>query len=195
MRKEQIIYLEKPGPQNTEAVIDAVQTYIARSGLNRVVVASTTGATAMKFAAALKNKAELVIVTHHTGWTQEGTQEFDAENRRKLERGGATILTQSHVLSGVERSISRKFGGISRVETIAEALRSLFGQGLKVGVEIAIMAADAGAVPIEDVIAVGGTGSGSDTAIVIRPAHMNNFFDARIREILIVPRGGDARSI
>lgn len=169
MRKEQIIYLEKPGPRNTEDVIEAVQSYIARSGLNRVVVASTTGATAMKFAAALKNKAELVIVTHHTGFSQEGTQRFDAEKRKELERGGLTILTQSHVLSGIERSISRKFGGISRVETIAEALHSLLGHGLKVCVEIAIMAADAGAVQIEDVIAVGGTGSGSDTAIVIRP--------------------------
>jgi hypothetical protein len=195
MRKEQIIYLEKSGPQNTESVIGAVQSYIARRSLNRVVVASTTGATAIEFAAALKDKAQLVIVTHHTGFSQEGTQRFDAEKRKKLESEGVTVLTQSHVLSGVERSISRRFGGISRVESIAEALRSLFGHGLKVCVEVAIMAADAGAVPIEDVIAVGGTGSGSDTAIVIRPAHMNNFFDARIREILIVPRGGDARSI
>jgi hypothetical protein len=59
-------------------------------------------------------------------------------------------------------------------------------------VEIAIMAADAGAIPIADIVAVGGTGSGSDTAVVIRPAHMNNFFDARIREIIVMPRGGDA---
>ena len=195
MRKEQIIYLERAGPQNTKEVIDAVKTYIARSGLKRVVVASTTGATAAKFADALENTEELVVVTHHTGFSQEGVQRFDAETRKKLERRGVTVLTQSHVLSGVERSISRKFGGISRVETIAEALRSLLGHGLKVCVEIAIMAADAGVIPIDDVIAVGGTGSGSDTAVLIHPAHMNNFFDARIRGILIVPRGGDARSI
>jgi hypothetical protein len=192
MRKEQIIYLERPGPQNTEDVIDAVKTYVARSGLKRVVVASTTGATAAKFAAALENTAELVVVTHHTGFSQEGTQRFNAETRKMLERRGVTVVTQSHVLSGVERSISLKFGGISRVETIAEALRSLLGHGLKVGVEIAIMVADAGAIPIEDIITVGGTGSGSDTAVVIRPAHMNNFFDARIREIIVMPRGGDA---
>ena len=192
MRKEQIIYLERPGPQNTEDVIDAVTAYIARSGLERVVVASTTGSTAVKFAAALKKKAELVVVTHHTGFSQEGTQRFDAEKRKVLERQGVTVLTQSHVLSGIERSISRKFGGVSRVETIAEALCSLLGHGLKVCVEIAIMAADAGAVPITDIVAVGGTGSGSDTAVVIRPAHMNNFFDARIREIIVMPRGGDA---
>lgn len=43
MRKEQIIYLERAGPQNTEDVIDAVTAYIARSGLERVVVASTYG--------------------------------------------------------------------------------------------------------------------------------------------------------
>ena len=192
MQKEQIIYLERPGPQNTEDVIDAVTAYIARSGLERVVVASTTGSTATKFAKALENKAELVVVTHHTGFSQEGTQRFDAEKRRNLELQGITVLTQSHVLSGVERSISRKFGGVSRVETISEALRSLLGHGLKVCVEIAIMAADAGAIPIADIVAVGGTGSGSDTAVVIRPAHMNNFFDARIREIIVIPRGGDA---
>ena len=192
MQKEQIIYLERPGPQNTEDIIDAVTAYIARSGLERVVVASTTGSTATKFAKALENKAKLIVVTHHTGFSQEGAQRFDAEKRRNLELQGITVLTQSHVLSGVERSISRKFGGVSRVETISEALRSLLGHGLKVCVEIAIMAADAGAIPIADIVAVGGTGSGSDTAVVIRPAHMNNFFDARIREIIVMPRGGDA---
>ena len=191
MRKEQIIYLERAGPQNTEDVIDAVTAYIARSGLERVVVASTTGSTATKFAKALENKAKLIVVTHHTGFSQEGTQRFDPEKRKMLERQGVTVLTQSHVLSGVERSISRKFGGVSRVETISEALRSLLGHGLKVCVEIAIMAADAGVIPIADIVAVGGTGSGSDTAVVIRPAHMNNFFDARIREIIVIPRGGD----
>ena len=192
MRKEQIIYLERPGPQNTEDVIDAVTAYIARSGLERVVVASTTGSTAIKLAKTLENKAKLIVVTHHTGFSQEGAQRFDAEKRKKLELQGITVLTQSHVLSGIERSISGKFGGVSRVETIAEALRSLLGHGLKVCVEIAIMAADAGAIPIADIVAVGGTGSGSDTAVVIRPAHMNNFFDARIREIIVMPRGGDA---
>jgi uncharacterized protein len=70
MRKDQIIYLERPGPQNTEDVIDAVKRYVARSGLKRVIVASTTGVTAEKFAAALENTAELVVVTHHNGFSQ-----------------------------------------------------------------------------------------------------------------------------
>jgi len=78
MRKAEIIYLERPGPQNTEVVISAVETYIASSGLERVVVASTTGSTATKFAKALENKAKLIVVTHHTGFSQEGAQRFDA---------------------------------------------------------------------------------------------------------------------
>ncbi|MFC2078298.1 hypothetical protein ACFLTM_05780, partial [Candidatus Bipolaricaulota bacterium] len=64
----------------------------------------------------------------------------------------------------------------------------LFGQGMKVCVEIAVMAADAGQIPTDrDVICVGGTGRGADTAVVLRPAHMNAFFEARIGEILCRP--------
>ena len=59
---------------------------------------------------------------------------------------------------------------------------------MKVCVEIAVMAADAGLVPTDrDVLCVGGTGSGADTAVVLRPAHMNRFFDLRIREVLCKP--------
>jgi hypothetical protein len=59
---------------------------------------------------------------------------------------------------------------------------------MKVCVEIAVMAADAGLIPTDcDVLCVGGTGRGADTAVVLRPAHMNHFFDLRIREILCKP--------
>ncbi|HYC19553.1 MAG TPA: hypothetical protein VEF35_02885, partial [Candidatus Bathyarchaeia archaeon] len=74
MKKEETIYLESPGPQNTEVVINAVEAYIAKTSLERVVVASTTGSTALKFAKALENKAKLIVVTHHTGFSQEGRQ-------------------------------------------------------------------------------------------------------------------------
>jgi hypothetical protein len=63
------------------------------------------------------------------------------------------------------------------------------GEGIKVAVEIAVMAADAGLVPTDqEIIAVGGTGGGADSAIVLKAAHMNNFFDLEIREIIAKPR-------
>ncbi len=189
LKKEDIIYLDAPGPQNTDVVVQAVRSYIATHQVHHVVVASTTGETALKFAEGLDRTVTLTIVTHHTGFHQEGTQRFNVDTRELLTQQGIRVITQTHVLSGAERSISRKFGGISRIEAIAEALRSLFGRGVKVCVEIAIMAADAGAIPIEEVVAVGGTGSGADTAIVIRPAHMNNFFDVHVRKIVVSPLG------
>jgi hypothetical protein len=68
-------------------------------------------------------------------------------------------------------------------------LRQFGGEGLKVAVEVAVMAADAGLIPTDrEVIAVGGTGRGADTAIVLKAAHMNNFFDLEVREIIAKPR-------
>ena len=64
----------------------------------------------------------------------------------------------------------------------------LFGQGTKVCVEIAAMALDAGLVPFgEDVLAVGGTGRGADTACIIRPAYTADILATRVREIVCKP--------
>ena len=51
-----------------------------------------------------------------------------------------------------------------------------------------MMAADAGLVRTdENVISVGGTSRGSDTALVLTPVTSQNFFDLRIKEILCKP--------
>ena len=97
-------------------------------------------------------------------------------------------MTAAHLLSGAERGLSKKFGGVYPVEIIAHTLR-MFGQGVKVGVEIAVMALDAGAIPYgRDVVAVGGSGEGADTAIVIRPAHAQAILETHISEIICQPR-------
>ena len=63
------------------------------------------------------------------------------------------------------------------------------GQGMKVVIEITVMAADAGLVRTdEDIIAVGGSGRGADTAVVLRPVNSNDFFDLKVKEILCKPR-------
>ena len=83
--------------------------------------------------------------------------------------------------------MATKHQGTYPVLIIADTLR-LFGHGTKVAVEVTIMAADAGALSGNDVIAIGGTGRGADAALVIKPAHMNNLFDMRIREVICKPR-------
>lgn len=70
---------------------------------------------------------------------------------------------------------------------IANTLR-MFGQGTKVCVECASMAADNGAIPTgEPIIAIAGSGSGADTAIVLKAANTHKILDTKICEYLCKP--------
>lgn len=188
MIEKKICYFEKPGVENTEETLRLAFERAKELGIKHIVLASSYGETAKKAMKYLSGDMKLVVVTYHTGFMEEGKNTMDPETEKYLRNMGAVIVRQSHALSGIERSITRKFGGISRVEVIAETLRALFGHGMKVCVEIAVMAADSGAIPLEEVVAIGGRVRGADTAVVIRPAHMNNFFDIQIKEIICMPR-------
>jgi len=181
-------WFDAPGKENTEAVIQQVVERIQRGGIRHVVVATSTGQTGIRLAEALQDiSVELICVTHHIGFRGGDQGELDPDLRSTLRHAGAQILTTSHALSGVGRSISTKFGGTTLLEIVAHTLR-LFGQGTKVCVEVAIMAADAGLVPTDrDILCVGGSGRGADTAIVLRAAHSNSLFDLRIGETLCRP--------
>jgi hypothetical protein len=81
-----------------------------------------------------------------------------------------------------------KLGTYELEEIIAYTLR-IFGEGTKVAVEIALMAADAGCVSTQEpCLSIGGTGEGADTLILLQPAHAQNFFDLKVVEILAKPR-------
>jgi len=191
MGKSDIFYLGAPGKENTGAVLDAVAARLKKGDIKHVVIASDSGKTGLKAIARFKGSgAQVVVVTEHCGFDKEGECAMTKETEQEIIKAGGKVVCATHALSGVERSITRKIGGASRVETIAEALRSLFGQGMKVAIEVTIMAADNGAIPCGDleVVTIGGTSSGSDTACVVRPAHSNNFFDLRVREIIALPR-------
>jgi hypothetical protein len=188
VKEEKIIYFEERGKGNTGDVAECVAQRLAKGDIEHVVIASNSGWTTL---AVLKKtgsaKVKLVSVTEHAGFDGGDELRLKEEYASKLHEAGIPILMCSHALSGVGRSVSKKFGGTTPVEIIAHTLRR-FGQGVKVCVEIAVMAADAGLVPTDrDIIAVGGSGGGADTAVVLQPAHMNNFFDMKIREILCKP--------
>lgn len=191
MQKSSIRYFESPGKQNTDQVLEAVAERIAKGDIKHVVVASGTGDTGKLAVAKLKGKGvRIVVVTEHCGAVKEGECEMSDEVEEELVSAGAKVVRATHVLSGLERGINKKIGGSSRTEAIAEALRALFGQGMKVCVEITVMAADNGAIPCGDVevIAAGGTEWGADTACVVRPAHASAFFNFEVREVLAIPR-------
>ena len=187
-----IIYLESTGKENTQLVIDAAIKRAEELGIRQIVVSSTTGYTALEMAKAAKEKMlKIVCVSYQYGVKEDGKWEMETDTLQELHNMGVEVVTQSHLFSGIERAISNKLGGTSRTDVISNTLRSLFGQGFKVVVEITMMAADSGKIsvtPGTEVIAIAGTGHGADVAVVIKPAHSQRFFDAQIREIIAMPR-------
>ena len=181
------MYFERPGKENTETVLKLVKKYAEIRGTENIVVASTTGETGVKAARILRD-CNVVVVTHHVGFRQPSMHELLEENRKEILENGARIFTTTHALSGVERAIRKKFETIMPLELVAHTLR-LFGEGTKVCIEIAIMAVDAGLIPEGmEIIAIGGTGRGADTALVIKSASASRFFDLEVREVIAKPR-------
>jgi len=185
------VYFDAPGPANTEAVVEAALGRAASLGLKDIVVASNTGVSAKAVLAGLERfksgALNLVVVTHHVGFHEPGQDEMDVAERAELAAAGAKLLTTTHLFGGVERAVIRQFGGMYPGGLIANTLR-LFGEGTKVAVEVSVMALDAGLIPYgRDVVAIGGTGRGSDTALIIRPAHARSFFETRIVEVICRP--------
>jgi hypothetical protein len=191
-KTSEVVYFEKPGRANTEATIMLAKKRAIELGLKHIVVASTKGSTGVLAAEAFDGTdIEVIVVGEHWGFVKEGKWLMEQKHLARLKEMGIKVMTQSHTLSGVERSITKQLGGTSRVEAIAEAIRRLIGVGVKVCIESTIMAADSGFIPCGpdvEVMAVGGTNGGADTAVVIRPAHMNNFFDLEVREFVCLPR-------
>lgn len=188
MKASKIAYFEKPGSINTSDLLDVVKNRITQGDISHIVVASSSGDTALKLIEELSHEINIIVVGLHAGFRGEDNLAMSPERVKEIEQHGAIVFIGSHSLSGVGRSISNKFGGVTQTEIIAHTLRTFCGDGLKVAVEISIMAADAGLVPTDkSIIAIGGTHGGADTAIVLKPAHMNNFFDTEIKEILAKP--------
>jgi len=181
-----IVYFAEPGKKNTDEVLRLAKLRAAELGIKGILVASTSGDTAIRAMEVFKG-ARVVAVSHFTGMMEPNTQEFTEENRKKVLSAGGTVLTTTHTFSGLGRAMRKKFKMYLFEEMVANTLR-MFGQGMKVVCEITLMAADAGLVRTdEDIIVIGGTGRGADTAVVLRPVNSEDFFDLKVKEILCKP--------
>ncbi len=187
-----IIYFDSVGKENTEEVMRSAAKRAAELDVRYIVVASTSGQTALVAAEAFKDlEVKIIAMSHQYGLKERGKWEMDEEKLKRLNELGVVVTTQSHMFSGVERAISKRLGGGSRADVISDTLRALFGKGFKVAIECAMMAADSGHIPVSgktEIIAIGGTRHGADVALVLRPAHSFYFFGLQVREIIAMPR-------
>lgn len=183
------VYFPQAGPVNTARTLQLACARAEALGIRRMLVATTTGSTGVQ-AARTAQGLEVIAVTHSSGFREPDTQELTEQHRAAIEAAGARVLTGQHAFGGVGRAVRKKLGTYELEEIIAFTLRT-FGEGMKVAAEIVLMAADAGLVRTDEpVIAVAGTGQGADTAVVVRPANAQTFFDLRFLEIICMPAPG-----
>lgn len=181
-----IVYFENPGTENTEETLRISKRRAEELGIKTIIVASTIGNTAVR-ATEVFEGMKVIAVSHVAGFRGPNMQEFTEENRKLVESRGGVIVTSAHAFGGIDRAMRKRYNMALLGETIASTLR-IFGQGMKVVVECALMAADAGLVRVdENVISIAGTGRGADTAVVIRPVYTTDFFNVKVQEILCKP--------
>lgn len=186
LREKTIAYYETPSEADTETTFLRARERAESLGIHDIVVASTTGRTGVRACQFFKGLG-VIVVRHHAGFRTPGIQQMTPENEKAILASGARIVTAGHAFSGIERAIRAKRDTIGPLELMADTLR-VFGEGTKVCLEITVMAADAGEIPMDrPVITIAGTSGGADTALVVRPAHSNNFFDLFVKEIIAKP--------
>ena len=182
-----VVYFSEPGPTNTPQVIESVKRRARQLNIKTVLVASVSGETALKTREALEPDVKIIAVSHVTGFKEPNVQEMSPETRQVLIAKGVPVLTAQHAFGGVGRGIRKKLATYQVDEIIAYTLR-MFGNGTKVAIELALMAADAGMVRTDqDVISVAGTAKGADTALVIQPANSADFLTLVVKEIICKP--------
>jgi hypothetical protein len=178
--EEKIIYFEKAGKENTGHVIQLAKERARSRGIKKVVVASTRGDTARAVAESFEGTGlHLVVIPWQYGFRD--TQPFPQELVVELQGKG------HRVHFGTMLFHTEDLYGIRTPQVMANLLR-IFGQGIKVCVEIIMMACDGGCVEIgEKVIAVAGAGAGADTAIVAMASPSTSLTGLHVHEIICKP--------
>lgn len=131
---------------------------------------------------------DIIVVTYSAGSRFPEVVKQFLENRDDIMAKGITIVRGMHSLSATEKAFQNKYKtGMMPLNIVADSLR-MFCHGIKVCVEIAIMAAEAGHItPHQDVVATAGSHRGADTAVVLKPAYAANMFETKIRALLCMP--------
>lgn len=179
--ERKIVYFEDIGPQNTEITFKSVKERLNEPGIEKIVIASTTGATARMARDYFKDTGIKLIVIPHQYDFHRDVNPFPNGLVKELRDAGhdvhfGTMLFHTDQLYD------------SSIPTLMANILRCFSQGVKVCFEIVMMAADAGLVSKgEKVIAIAGSGRGADTALIMHASSSQNLKKLRVNEIICKP--------
>ncbi len=193
-----VYYFDEPGKQCPEEVIEVVKDAIEKTKIDCLIVASTSGETALKFAKALRNKKIKIICVSEPPSRQIWDGKWPCINhktREELEKRGVIIVDRvPYKFHDSVLEMAKWYTPIPE-HIVGDTLAFVGGQGLKVAVEVMFMAVQGGCVePNREVISVGGYGGGADTAVIVKTCFPENLFSSdverrlEIREIIAMPR-------
>ncbi|MEM2341457.1 MAG: pyruvate kinase alpha/beta domain-containing protein [Candidatus Bathyarchaeia archaeon] len=193
MIREEIVYFESGGRHNTDDALRLAKERALKKGIKNVILASITGFSAERALEIFKDTNIKLIVVGLRGPPGSPFPGFPEKLRKILEEMGHNFCYASDIKyyfpEDVQKTLCR------------------FCEGLKVCVEVTLVATEAGFIkPGEEVIALGGTGrlgyekgGGLDTAIVIEAIGSRDFLNLetifgrkeerrKIKEIICKPR-------
>jgi hypothetical protein len=192
-----VYYFDEPGAQNTEDVMKSVVGYLKENKMEYLIIASTSGKTALRFTEALRGeKIKVICVSEPPSRKIFGDQWpcIDPEIRRRLEAFRVMVVRVPYKFHDSVFELAKWHLPVPE-HIVGDTLAFVGGQGLKVAVEAMFMAVQAGYVePNKDVLAVAGYGGGADTAIVVKTCFPETLFSSdpqkrlEVREILAMAR-------
>ena len=182
------IYFKKQGSINTKEAINCAYKRCQKDDIKSIVVATSSGNTGIKVAKKFTQiKINIIPVWLNAGSTKSQTKE-NKENRKILNGLGINGVQGIQAFSGVERAIFQRWSTAGPVMIISDTLR-IFSEGVKVGIEIALMACNSGKItPKDEVLTISGTSEGADTAMVVKPTYSHSFYQFSVKEIICKPR-------
>jgi len=171
VQRVQVTYFDKTSDEDPEGITEEILKLARKRGdelgIKNFVVASSTGFVAKKALALLADKS-LVFVGEARDW-------YEKDFLRELERKGVPSLFSHEVRYNYPADVQTAYRRMS--------------EGAKVCPEIVMLACDKGLIPTSvEVMAIAGTGSGADTAMIILSAKSKDFKELKIRELLCKPR-------
>lgn len=157
---------DDPGPI-TEETLRIARRRGEELGIKHFVIASTRGFVARKARAELSGGITIFV--------GEARKSFDQDLLKELESKNIPVIFSHEAHYSYPSDVQVAYRRLS--------------EGAKVCPEIVMIAADKDVVPIgKEVIAIAGTDSGADTAMVIVSAKSKNFRELKIRELICKPR-------
>jgi len=167
--EEKVVYFESGGKENTEATLQLAKKYAVENHIKKVVVASTTGATAKAAYELFKDTPIKLISVGH------GRGAYSSDVVSLLENKGYSVIFDDDIEAEYDSAIFRKFSRICIGAKVAV-------QCVQIAANVDLLSED------EEVVSVAGTGRGADTAIVIMAAKSDRFGLREIQKILCRPR-------